>query len=230
MLEEPPVITIDGPSGSGKGTMGRSLARRLGWHLLDSGALYRVVALVAQRSATGPSEETLAGLARTLDVRFWGTGCAEEERVALDGEDVSDIIRTEECGRKASQLARNPQLRAALLRRQRAFRQAPGLVADGRDMGTVVFPDAAVKVFLTAAPEERAKRRYNQLRGKGISVNLADLQREITERDEQDRQRAVSPLRPAADAVTVDTTGLGVGAVLERLIEVVASGGILCDQ
>jgi cytidylate kinase len=230
MLEVPPVITIDGPGGSGKGTMSRSLARRLGWNWLDSGALYRVVALAAQRSATGPSEECLAGLARTLNVRFWTAESAEEERIFLDGEDVSDVIRTEECGRKASQLARIPLLRAALLRRQRAFRKAPGLVADGRDMGTVVFPDAAVKLFLTAAPEERAKRRHKQLRGKGISVTLAELQKEITERDEQDRQRAVSPLRPAADAVTVDTTGLGIDAVLDRLAELVASGGILCDE
>ena len=230
MPSVPPVITIDGPSGSGKGTMSRRLARRLGWHWLDSGALYRVVALAAQRFAPGASEASLASLVHTLDVKFVAAESTDEDRIFLHDEDVSDIIRTEACGREASRLATSPKLRAALLGHQRGFRNEPGLVADGRDMGTVVFPDAALKLFLTATPEERARRRHKQLREKGISVTLAELTREITERDEQDRQRAVSPLRPAADAVTVETTEFGVDAVLDRLVALVEASGVSCNE
>jgi len=212
-----PVIAIDGPSGSGKGTVSRLLARRLGWHLLDSGALYRLVALAGiARELDGHDEAGHAALARSLDVSF-GVDEAGEERVLQGGEDVTQSLRLEATGNAASRVAAMPRVRAALLERQRAFAVAPGLVADGRDMGTVVFPQARLKVFLTASAEERAKRRHKQLMEKGVTVNLAGLSQEIRERDQRDSNRAVSPLRPAPDAVVVDSTGMSIEEVVDRI-------------
>ena len=217
MSKRPPVIAIDGPTGSGKGTVSRGLARRLGWHLLDSGALYRLVALVAERQAVSlDNVEGLVRAAKTMAVQFSPAG--DEEQILLDGEDVTLALRTEERGAQASRIAAVPEVRAALLERQRGFAQAPGLVADGRDMGSVVFPDAALKVFLNAAPEERAVRRYKQLSEKGIDVSLASLSREIVERDQRDASRPVAPLRPAADARVLDSTGLTVEQVVETVL------------
>jgi cytidylate kinase len=209
VVSDSPVITVDGPSGTGKGTLASKLAHWLGWHFLDSGAIYRVLALAAQQHKVNiEDEDTLAALARRLDVDFLNTGPGREINVILDGKDVGQDVRTENCGNLASRLAPLPKVRAALLERQRRFRQPPGLVADGRDMGTVVFPDAIVKIYLTAAPQERAQRRHKQLKEKGFDVNLAQLSVEITERDARDSQRSVSPLRPADDAAVIDTTNL----------------------
>ncbi len=214
-----PVLTIDGPSGSGKGTIARAVARRLGWHLLDSGALYRVLALAAERHGVDPADSTALGaLARNLPVAFAESD--DDTRVLLDGDDVTAIIRSETAGNAASRVAAVPEAREALLDRQRAFRQPPGLVADGRDMGTEVFPDADYKVFLTASAEERAKRRYKQLKEKGISVNIRDLAREIAERDDRDANRPVSPLRPADDAIVLDTSDMGIDEVVARVMEI----------
>lgn len=213
-----PVIAIDGPSGSGKGTVSRLVARRLGWHLLDSGALYRLVALAGiSRGLDDNDEAGHAALAGSLDVRF-ETDAAGAERVLLDGQDVTRSLRLEKTGDAASRVAAMPAVRQALLERQRAFANAPGLVADGRDMGTVVFPRAGLKVFLTASPEERARRRHKQLKDKGVTVNLVDLSQEILERDRRDSDRTVSPLRPAPDAVVIDSTGLTIEEVVERVL------------
>lgn len=218
---EVPVLTVDGPGGSGKGTVSRIVAARRGWHFLDSGALYRLLALAADSHGVRLDDEGgLAALALTLDVRFVGGDAVEEPAVVLDGRDVSDDIRTEVCGNKASRVAALPGVREALLARQRAFRCSPGLVADGRDMGTVVFPDAQAKVFLEASPEERARRRHKQLNDKGIGASLTRLVEEIAERDARDRARAVSPLRPAKDAAVIDTTALSIDAVVARVMEV----------
>jgi len=208
-----PVLALDGPGGAGKGTVGRAVAGRLGWHYLDSGALYRVAALVALRDGLDPAEPgRVAQRVRGLDVSLDG------DRIMLRGEDVSRDIRTDEVGAMASRLAPEPAVRSALIDRQRALRRAPGLVADGRDMGTVVFPDAAAKVFLTASLEERAYRRYKQLKEQGFDANLSQLTRELRERDERDANRDVAPLRPAEDAVVVDTTGHPVEWVVEQVL------------
>ncbi|HVN42405.1 MAG TPA: (d)CMP kinase [Steroidobacteraceae bacterium] len=214
-----PILTIDGPSGSGKGTISRLVAQRLGWHLLDSGALYRLVALSGVRAGVAPEDqEGHARLAATMDVVF-GADARGDERVTLGGEDVTAAIRSETAGQGASRVAAWPVVRQALLERQRAFAVAPGLVADGRDMGTVVFPEADLKVFLTASPDERAQRRYKQLKDKGSGVSLAALSREIAARDLRDSTRAVAPLRPAPDARVIDSTGMPIEAVVARVLE-----------
>ncbi len=213
------IVTIDGPSGSGKGTISRALAKRIGWHLLDSGALYRLVALAGSRAGIAPhDEDEHARLAIAMDVSF-GVDDQDGERVTLDGQNVTAEIRSEAAGQGASRVAAWPKVRTALLERQRAFAVPPGLVADGRDMGTVVFPHADLKVFLTASPEERALRRYNQLKDKGSGVSLAALSREIAARDLRDSSRAVAPLKPAADARVIDSTGLTIEAVVARILE-----------
>jgi cytidylate kinase len=213
-----PVIAIDGPSGSGKGTVCRILAERLGWHLLDSGALYRLTALAGAARGLEPADEPgHAAVAARLDARF-EVNEAGGERVLLDGRDVTRELRAEVTGNMASVVAAMPTVRAALLERQRAYAVEPGLVADGRDMGTVVFPSAALKVFLTASAGERARRRYNQLKEKGLAANLAGLSQEILERDRRDSARSVAPLRPAADAVVIDSTGITVDDVVSRIL------------
>lgn len=211
------VITLDGPSGSGKGTIAGLLAARLGWKLLDSGALYRLLAFAAGNHGIDlTNEEALKTLAAHLDVQF------VDKRIILEGEEVTDAIRNEQVGAGASMVASLPAVREALLQRQRAFREAPGLVADGRDMGTVVFPDAPLKIFLTASAEERARRRYHQLKGKGEDVSLPSLLDEIRARDERDMQRAVAPLKPALDAIQLDSTEMSIEQVLERILDEVA--------
>jgi len=213
-----PVMTIDGPSGSGKGTVSRAAARALGWGLLDSGALYRLVALAGRQSGIGlENGAELARLAESFDIRFGSTDSGEEA-VWLDGMQVTDAIRTEQAGNDASKVAALAPVRAALLERQRRFAQAPGLVADGRDMGTVVFPHATVKIFLTASADERASRRYKQLKEKGVAATLAALSLEIAERDRRDMNRAIAPLVASADAVLLDTTGMSVDTVVDRVL------------
>ncbi|HIF9333112.1 TPA: (d)CMP kinase [Photobacterium damselae] len=217
MSTHAPVITVDGPSGAGKGTLCMLLAEKLGWNLLDSGAIYRVLALAAiHHDVDLESEDALVPLAANLDVQFVAEG--ELVKVILEGEDVSNTLRTEKVGNTASKVAALPRVREALLRRQRAFSEAPGLVADGRDMGTVVFPSAEVKIFLDASAEERANRRMNQLQKKGLGVNFDSLLSEIQERDYRDRNRAVAPLRPAEDALTIDSTELTIEEVLAQVV------------
>ncbi|WP_434359786.1 (d)CMP kinase [Parasalinivibrio latis] len=212
-----PIITVDGPSGAGKGTLCMLLADKLGWHLLDSGAIYRVLALAAiHHSVDTESEDALVPLAVSLDVQFKAEG--ELVKVILEGEDVSRTLRTEEVGNAASKIAALPRVREALLRRQRAFADAPGLVADGRDMGTVVFTGAEVKIFLDASAEERANRRMKQLQEKGLDVSFDHLLKEIEERDYRDRNRTVAPLRPAEDALVIDSTSLTIEQVLEKVL------------
>lgn len=216
-----PVLTIDGPSGSGKGTLAQRLAENLGWHYLDSGAIYRVLAQAALKHQIDLTDETaLATLAQQLEVQF--VLARGQLKVMLEGTDVSFLIRSEEAGNAASKVAAFPVVRSALLQRQRDFCQPPGLVTDGRDMGTVVFPDAAYKVFLTASAEVRAERRYKQLKEKGIDSNLSDLVAEISERDERDMHREVAPLRPAEDAIILDSTQLGIEAVFEKVRALIA--------
>ncbi|MGI4836523.1 MAG: (d)CMP kinase [Janthinobacterium lividum] len=218
-----PVITIDGPSGSGKGTIAGLLAKRLGWNLLDSGALYRLLAFAAGNHGVDLSNEaSLKLLAAHLDVQFIAATGGKAQTIILEGDDVSQAIRNETVAAGASAVAALPAVREALLQRQRAFQEAPGLVADGRDMGTVVFPDSPLKIFLTASAEERARRRYLQLKAKGDDVSLSSLLDEIRARDERDTQRAVAPLKPAADAIQLDSTELSIDQVLERILSEIA--------
>ena len=225
-MSDAPVITVDGPSGSGKGTIRHKLADTLGWHFLDSGALYRVTGQACLiEGVSWDDHGAVTEVARNLDVSF-SAGPDGEILVAYKGTDVSRAIRTEEGGRGASTVAAIPGVREALLTRQREFRRAPGLVADGRDMGTVVFPDAPLKFFLTASAEERAERRYKQLIAKGESVSLPRLLADIQERDERDSQRSVSPLVPAEDAIVIDSTATPIPAVFEQVMLKVRERGL----
>jgi len=218
-----PILTIDGPSGSGKGTISRAVAHAVGWHLLDSGALYRLVALAGSDAGLAPEDEPgHAALARRMDVVFT-VAPDGGERISLAGHDATARIRSEEAGRGASRVAAWPEVRQGLLARQRAFAVPPGLVADGRDMGTVVFPGAELKIFLTATPQERALRRYKQLKDKGSDVSLPALSREIAERDLRDQTREVAPLKAAPDACLIDSTGLSVETVVQRVLELGAA-------
>ncbi|MWJ26678.1 (d)CMP kinase [Halomonas sp. ZH2S] len=226
MSDAVPVLTVDGPGGAGKGTISGLVAERLGWHLLDSGALYRLTAQAAAKHGVALDDEPqLARLAAELDVAF----PVEEGRplVLLEGEDVTRVIRRETVGERASQIAALPEVRQALLQRQRDFRKAPGLVADGRDMGTVVFPEAPLKIFLTASAQERARRRHLQLQKAGVDASLSSLLKEIQARDARDMQRSVAPLKPADDAITLDTTRLSIPEVVERLTELLAQRGMV---
>jgi cytidylate kinase len=217
-----PVLTIDGPSGSGKGTISRKVAEALGWHLLDSGALYRAVGYGASMEGLDLSDaEAVTRCAEETKIAFRAPKDGGETRVFVNGHDATDEIRTETCGAAASAIAAIPGVRTALFDKQRSFRKAPGLVADGRDMGTVIFPDAAHKVFLTASAGERAQRRYKQLKEKGLSVTLAALLREIQARDVRDAGRAVAPLKPAADAVLIDSTGTPIETVVAKVLALV---------
>jgi cytidylate kinase len=215
-----PVVTIDGPGGAGKGTLCMLLATKLGWHLLDSGAIYRVLAVAANRREIALDDvNSLADLASKLDVRFPIEN--DQVLIVLDSQDVTAEIRTEATGNLASKVAAYPEVRAALLQRQQNFAQYPGLIADGRDMGTVVFPTAQVKVFLDASAEERAKRRQLQLQLKGINVNFDNLLQEIQERDFRDRNRPVAPLKPADDAILIDSTSMSIDAVFNQVLQLV---------
>ncbi|MCG6965812.1 MAG: (d)CMP kinase [Chromatiaceae bacterium] len=214
MPEQVPVIAIDGPSGSGKGTVTQLLAERLGWRVLDSGALYRLVGMAVDGAGIGFDDTNkIIKIANRLHAEF------NDGRILLDGRDVTDLIRTEAAGNNASKVAAMPGVRAALLDWQRGYARPPGLVADGRDMGTTVFPDAGVKVFLTASAAERAQRRYKQLKEKGLPANLAALRSEIEERDARDRTRAASPLLAAPDAIEIDSTALGIDEVVQRVLQ-----------
>ena len=223
------VVTIDGPSGSGKGTIGRLLAQKLGWHYLDSGALYRLVALAAlKRHLDFADAQALANASATLNARFSAAGGGD--RVYLDDADVSGELRTERAGDAASKVAAVPEVRAALLQRQRDFAVAPGLVADGRDMGTVVFPDALLKVVLTASAEARAMRRHKQLKEKGIDVSLPDLSWDIAQRDARDANRTVAPFKPAPDAHVIDSTSLTPEEVVARILNWLERVGVVAER
>ncbi len=218
-----PVVTIDGPSGSGKGTISSLLAKKLQWHFLDSGSLYRLVALAAvSHTIDLGDEQRLSKLALNLDIKFMTTAKNSFATIFLENQDVTEKIRTEEIGASASKVASLQGVRDALVAKQQAFRQPPGLVADGRDMGTIIFPDAIVKIFLNASAKERAQRRYNQLKAIGINVSLDRLFAEISARDERDMNRAVAPLLPAKEAIMIDTTNLGIVEVFEHVWQAVS--------
>ena len=220
MTAKAPVLTIDGPSGSGKGTISRAVARRLEWHYLDSGAIYRAVGQAAAWEGVDLGDpDALAACAARTEIRFLDQG-EGEPHVLVNGKDATRLLHTETAGALASAIAAHPPVRAALVDLQLRFRRPPGLVADGRDMGTIIFPDAAYKVFLTASAEERARRRYKQLKDKGVSANLDSLLHEIAARDERDAGRAVAPLKPAADAVILDSTGMPITEVIDRVLAV----------
>lgn len=213
MTTEPPVIAIDGPSASGKGTVAEGVANALGFHWLNSGGLYRAVALAALESGVEPGDESgVSRIALNLNAKFKGNA------VEIDGRDVSDAIRSETVGIAASRIAAQPAVRSALLERQRAFRQPPGLVAEGRDMGSVVFPDAGLKIYLTASPEARAERRYKQLMDKGMGATMTALLQDIRERDERDSRRAAAPLQKSADAVLIDTTRMSAAEAVAQVL------------
>jgi cytidylate kinase len=217
--QQPPVITIDGASGTGKGVVCHLVAKYLDWHLLDSGVIYRVLAFGAEKHGiASDNEAALQKLAGELDVKFVSAAISSVPHIILEGQDVTDLIRNERIGNGASKVGTLPTVRTALLDRQRDFRQPPGLVTDGRDMGTVVFPDAQLKIFLTASPEERARRRHKQLKEKGVDVNIRTLIEELRERDKRDQERTVAPLRPAADAICIDTDNLSIEQVVERIM------------
>ncbi len=223
-----PVITLDGPGGSGKGTIAQKVAQKLGWHLLDSGALYRLVALAANNHGVAlDNEESVRILAENMDVQFLVDDPEEPIKVVLEGEVVTNDIRSEEAGRGASKVAVLSGVRQGLLQRQHDFREAPGLVADGRDMGTVIFPDAELKIYLTASVEERAERRFKQLQEKGMSANLADLQDSIQARDEQDMNRSVAPLVPADDAIVIDSSDMTIDQVFAEVMSHAEKKGLL---
>ncbi|MES9824911.1 MAG: (d)CMP kinase [Candidatus Thiodiazotropha endolucinida] len=217
-MDRAPIITVDGPSGSGKGTLAQRIAEALGWHFLDSGAIYRVLGLMVERAGIGGENvDKIADMAKSMPLSF------DQGRVLLDGENVSRIIRTETIGNAASKVAAIPQVREALLAWQRNYARSPGLVADGRDMGTVVFPQAKVKIFLTASAEERAQRRYKQLKEKGLGVNLARLTEEIRERDERDSKRAVAPLVASESAYQLDSTAMTIDEVYGQAMQIVSA-------
>lgn len=214
-----PVITVDGPSGTGKGTISLLLAKHLGWHYLDSGAIYRVLALAAKKQSIAYDDtERLLALASNLDLDF-EINDSNSVKVLLNNKDVTREVRSESCGKNASLISSNPQIRAALLERQRDFAKSPGLITDGRDMGTVVFPRATLKLYLNATLEERAKRRYSQLQLLGNAVNLEQVVDELAKRDERDTNRAHSPLKPAADAIIIDTTNLNITQLFGFVLE-----------
>ena len=217
-MSDIPVIAVDGPSGTGKGTICSHLANWLDWNFLDSGALYRILVVAAQKHKLQlDNEPAIADIAESLDVVFQRPQSGKDVIVIFEGDDISQKIRTEACGNSASQIAVLPQVRSALLERQRQFQQPPGLVADGRDMGTVVFSHAPLKIYLMASAEERAKRRYKQLKQKGFNVNLPRLAADIAERDTRDSQRTISPLKPADDAIVVDTTIMEISEVIKKI-------------
>ncbi len=218
----PPVITIDGPGGTGKGTLCQKIAHELGWHFLDSGVIYRVLALAALQNGTAlDDEKILENMALELDIKFQSKEIGDPLRIILNGQDVTEAVRSETCGDAASKISAFPLVRLALLNRQRAFRKEPGLVTDGRDMGTLIFPDADLKFFLTATPEERARRRYNQLKQQGIHVSLHEVLDSLRKRDERDENRAVAPLRPAPDAIIIDTSDLSIDQAFVELMAII---------
>jgi len=221
------VITVDGPSGSGKGTICRLLSQKLGWNLLDSGALYRLTALAARHHGVDLDDvEALQVLAAHLDVRFVASGDDSDVQIFLEGEEVTKAIRAEDVGLDASKVAAQQPVRSALLSRQRDFAQAPGLIADGRDMGTVVFPDAVLKIYLDASAEERAQRRYKQLIDKGVGASLEDILQDLRARDDRDMNRSAAPLKPAEDAIRLDSTSMSIDEVLSAVLEEARHRGV----